>query len=352
MGTHFFMKLDWLEYDLQLKKPFGIAGNSRTFTPVVFVRLEKDGIAGYGEASLPPYLPETVQSVIAFLKQIDARRLEQATFDDAVEYLHSYPGNPSAKAALEIALADFHAKASGVPAYKLLHSGGTIPLNTFTIGLGELREIKEKLDDAESFRIIKVKLGSSRDKEIIREIRKHTDRPLCVDVNQGWPDREYALEMINWLYDQHVLLVEQPMMKEDISGHAWLSERSLIPVYADESFQNIKDLGKMKNAFSGINIKLMKCGGPVQASRIAEEARSSGLKILIGSMNESSCANLAAAHVADKADFTDLDGPFLISNNPFKDPVMQDGCIILSSLPGLGLEFTEAFRNFPKWQLS
>lgn len=341
------MKLSWTEYRLELKKPFGIAGNSRTFTPVVFVRVEHEGVSGYGEASLPPYLPETPETVINFLKHLD---LASQPFDANVirQYIHSFPANNAAKAAVEIALLDLFSRHASRPAFKYLCRPSITPFNTYTIGIGELSDIKEKVQDAPDFHIIKVKLGCENDKAIINEIRKHTSKPLCVDVNQGWRTKEDALSMIEWLAGQDVILVEQPLLKTDIAGHAWLKERSPLPIYADESFQDINDLEKISHAFSGINIKLMKCGGPWKAIEIIEKADEKQLKVLIGSMNESSCANMAAAHISGGVDYSDLDGPFLINNNPFVDPVMADGRIILADKPGLGLEFTEAFINFPE----
>jgi L-Ala-D/L-Glu epimerase len=348
------MKLTWLPYSLQLKKPFGIATSTRTSTPVVFVMLEDDSLYGIGEASLPPYLQETQESVINFLQSIDMSSMKGRDHSQILEQLHQKPGNNAAKAAFEIALLDLVSKRNNVPAFEFLGLKNSLPHNTYTIGIGPLEEIPEKLEDATQFERIKVKLGSDHDKEIINEIRKYTEKPLCIDANQGWTDKNTALEMIKWLSDQNTLLIEQPLAKADLAGHAWLSERSPLPIYADESLQGIEDLDKVRNCFSGINIKLMKCGGPWQAVQLISAAKRSGLHVLLGSMNESSCANIAAAHLSSEADLTDLDGPFLINNNPFTDPKMDNGRIILNSESGLGLEFSKGFANFPerfgRWQ--
>lgn len=340
------MELSCYEYDLQLRKAFGIAGNSRMSTPVVFVRLEEDGVAGYGEASLPPYLEETRESVIQFLRTLDLSRLGIPDAAKIRSLLHRKPGNYAAKAAVEIALLDLLSKQKAQPAFGYLGLSRETPLNTYTIGIGPLDQVKSKLTDAEVFHVIKVKLGASNDKQIIEEVRKHTSLPLCIDVNQGWSTKEHALDMCHWLAERNVLLIEQPLHKSDLEGHQWLKSRSPLPLYADESFQNISDLDAVIDSFHGINIKLMKCGGPWRALEIVHVVREAGLKILLGSMNESSCANMAAAHLSSLADFTDLDGPFLINNNPFKDPEMQLGRMVLTEKPGLGIEFRESFFNF------
>jgi L-alanine-DL-glutamate epimerase-like enolase superfamily enzyme len=183
-----------------------------------------------------------------------------------------------------------------------------------------------------------VKLGSENDKEIISTIRQHTDKPLFIDVNQGWSDKYFALDMISWLADQNVILIEQPLPKENIRDSNWLIERSPLPIIADEAVQVLGDLEKIKDLYSGVNIKLMKAGGIRQAYRMMKEAKDLHLKIMIGCMTETSCAITAASHLSPLADWVDLDGVALISNDLFTGMLIKSGVVTIPNLPGLGVE--------------
>ena len=328
-------------YTLQLKYPFGIAGNTRTTTPIVLTELEYDGVIGYGEASLPPYLGETQESVQLFLSQLSLNHFSPFEPKEILIYVNNLlPGNTAAKASVDIALHDLFGKLNTIPCYKMFGANPALmPKTSITIGIDTEEVIAKKVNETIGFDILKVKLGSADDKKIINAIRKVTNKALSVDVNQGWKDKHFALEMIHWLNEQNVLFVEQPMPKEMLNEISWLRERSPLPIIADESIQRLSDLDNIKNAYHGINIKLMKCAGMYEAKQLIDKARENNLKILIGCMNESSCANMAAAQLAPLADWVDLDGPFLINNNPFKDPEIRDGKIVLSELSGIGLEF-------------
>ena len=327
-------------YTLQLKYPFGIAGNTRTTTPIVLTEIEYDGVIGYGEASLPPYLGETQESVQLFLSQLSLNHFSPFEPKEILIYVNNLlSGNTAAKASVDIALHDLFGKLNNTPCYKMFGANPSLmPKTSITIGIDTEEVIAKKVNETAGFDILKVKLGSADDKKTINSIRKVTNKTLSVDVNQGWKDKHFALEMIHWLNEQNVLFVEQPMPKEMLNEISWLTERSPLPVIADESIQRLSDLDNIKNGYHGINIKLMKCTGMFEASRLIEKAREYKLKILIGCMNESSCANMAAAQLAPLADWVDLDGPFLINNNPFKDPEIRDGKIVLTKLPGIGLE--------------
>ncbi|HEX3384159.1 MAG TPA: enolase C-terminal domain-like protein, partial [Mucilaginibacter sp.] len=183
-----------------------------------------------------------------------------------------------------------------------------------------------------------VKLGRGSDQELINTIRSVTDLPLYVDANQGWTDREQSLDMTYWLKEQGVVLIEQPMAKTDPDGNAWLTERSPIPIIGDEAVQRFADVEKANGVYSGINVKLMKSAGMYEAHRMILNAKKRGLKVLIGCMSETSCATLAAAALAPQCDWADLDGPLLVSNNPYQMPEFKDGKWVLNSSPGLGLE--------------
>lgn len=336
------LKLTFHPFDLQLKHKFTISLNSRTFTPLMLVEFEHGGYVGYGEASMPPYLSETQTSATEFLSKINLNNFSDplSQQEDILNYVKGIaPGNPAAKAAIDIALHDLIGKIKNIPCWKMLGSDPQkMPLNSCTLGIDTPEVMRKKVLDADAFKVLKIKLGSEDDKLIINTIREITDKPLYVDANQGWKDVVFAEDMMHWLKEKGVVLVEQPMPKSDLESHARLKEKKILPTFADESFQNISDLPKIKEAFDGVNIKLMKCGGINAAAQIIRDARKEQMKILIGCMNESSCAIMAAAALAPQCDFVDLDGPFLVKNNPFADPIMKDGKIQLSNEPGLGIK--------------
>lgn len=345
------MKLSYAPYTLQFKHPFGLAYGSRTTTEVVYVRLESDGFIGYGEAALPPYLNETQTSVIAFLKEAAViLKNEQLPFSiaeviadiDAISL-----NNNAAKACIDIALHDLWGKSVNKPVYTLLGLDKPPAKNTsVTISIGQLNRIPEKLKELNEYHILKVKLGSKEDKQIIECIRAHTDKPIVVDVNQGWTDKQFALEMIEWLSNKNVLFVEQPLAKDKYDDMAWLTERSPIATIADESMLRFSDLSKIIGCFTGINLKLMKCTGIFEAHKIIIKAKKKGLKINIGCMSESSCGISAAAQLMQSADWVDLDGPLLIKNNPFAGVTFSEGKLHLSNLPGTGSVLVNEEINF------
>jgi L-alanine-DL-glutamate epimerase-like enolase superfamily enzyme len=225
------------------------------------------------------------------------------------------------------------------PCWQLLGSDpAKMPATSFTIGIDTPEVIIQKVKENPDCKIIKVKLGRDSDKELIKTIRSVTDLPLFVDANQGWTDPQQSLDLCHWLHEQGVLLIEQPMLKTDIDGNAWLTERSPIPIIGDEAVQRLPDVEKAKGVYHGINIKLMKSAGIYEAHRMIVKARELGLKLMIGCMSETSCATLAGIALAPQCDWADLDGPFLTSNNPYKMPEFRDGKWVLGDKAGLGLE--------------
>ena len=198
--------------------------------------------------------------------------------------------------------------------------------------------VREKTREcADRFNILKVKVGLDNDEEMIRTIREITDLPIAVDANQGWTDRQKALDEIFWLKEQGVVMVEQPMPKERLDDNAWITERSPLPIFADEAVQRLADIAPLKGAYTGINIKLMKCTGLREAWKMANYARAEGMRVMVGCMTETSCAVTAAAHLSPLADFADLDGNLLISNDRFRGMTVEAGRITLPDAPGLGL---------------
>ena len=335
------MKLSFYPYELQLKHTFTVSSYSRTTTPGVQVEIAYQGFTGYGEASMPPYLGQSVESVTAFLQQVDLEQFaDPFCLEDILTYVDSLsPGDTAAKAAVDIALHDLVGKMLGAPWYRIWgYDPAKAPSTTFTIGIDTPEVMKEKtLECAGQFNILKVKLGTDRDKEIIETIRSVTDLPIAVDVNQGWGDRFRALDMIYWLKEHGVVMVEQPLAISRYDDQAWLFERSPLPLFADESVQRLPDVPRMHGLFSGINIKLMKCTGLREAHRMVELARSLGMKVMLGCMTETSCAVSAAAQLSPAVDFADLDGNLLISNDLFRGVDVVDGRLALPDLPGIGL---------------
>ena len=336
------MKLSFFPYELQLRHTFTVASYSRTTTPDVQVRIEYDGFTGHGEASMPPYLGQSVESVCNFLQKVDLKQFSDPfQLEEILAYIDSLsPGDSAAKAAVDIALHDLVGQLLGQPWFRLWGlNPEKAPCTTFTIGIDTPDVVRAKTEEcAGQFKILKVKVGLENDKEMIDTIRSVTDLPLAVDANQGWKDRSKALDEIFWLKEHGVVMVEQPMPKERLEDNAWITEHSPLPIYADEAIQRLKDLPAIRGAYNGINIKLMKCTGMREAYRMAAWAQAEGMRVMVGCMTETSCAVTAAAHLSPLADFADLDGNLLISNDLFEGMIVKDGRITLPDRPGLGLK--------------
>lgn len=336
------MHLSFEPYELKLKHVFTVSSFSRSTTPDVQVRIDYDGYTGYGEASMPPYLGQTVESVCSFLKKVDLEQFpDPFCIDDILTYIDSLSdGDSAAKAAVDIALHDLVGKIIGAPWHRMLGlNPEKAPNTTYTIGIDTDEMVKLKTREvAGQFKILKVKLGTPRDREMIRAIREVSDLPIAVDVNQGWKNKKKALDEIFWLKEQGIVMVEQPMPKEMPDANAWLTERSPLPTFADEAIQRLKDIPAVKGAYTGINIKLMKCTGMREAWKMMNYARAEGMKVMIGCMTETSCAIAAAAQLSPAVDFADLDGNLLIANDIFRGTTIVDGKITLNQLPGIGIE--------------
>ena len=295
------MKMTFFPYELKLRHVFTVATYSRTTTPDVQVEIEYEGVTGYGEASMPPYLGETVESVMNFLGKVNLEQFSDPfQLDDILSYVDSLsPKDTAVKAAVDIALHDLVGKLLGAPWYKIW--------------------------------------GLNKDKEMIETIRSVTDLPIAIDANQGWADRQYALDMIHWLKEKGVVMIEQPMPKEKLEDIAWITQQSPLPIFADESLQRLGDVAALKGAFTGINIKLMKCTGMREAWKMVTLAHALGMRVMVGCMTETSCAISAASQFSPLVDFADLDGNLLISNDRFKGVEVVKGKITLNDLPGIGV---------------
>jgi len=335
------LHMKFFPYELKLAHVFTVASYSRTTTPDVQVELEWEGVTGYGEASMPPYLGQSVETVTNFLNKVDLSQFNDPfKMEDILSYVDSLSeGDGAAKCAIDIALHDLVGKLLGQPWYKLWGlDPAKAPSTTFTIGIDTPDVVKEKtLEAVGKFNILKVKVGLDTDVEMIETIRTVTDVPLAVDANQGWKDRSKALDEIFWLKEHGIVMVEQPMPKEQLDDIAWLTERSPLPIFADESIQRMKDIPSLVGAYNGINIKLMKCTGMREGWKMANMARALGMKVMVGCMTETSCAVSAAAQFSPYVDFADLDGNLLIANDRFDGVKVVNGKLTLPDRPGIGV---------------
>ena len=333
------MKLRFYPYTLELRHTFTLATSSRTTTPAMMVEVEKDGITGYGEASMPPYLGESQETAAAFLSKVDfSHNPDPFLLEDVLRQIDMLaPGNPAAKAAVDIALHDWIGKKMGYAWHQIwgLNPEKT-PVTSFTIGIDTKDVVRQKVKEADIYRVLKVKLGRDNDKEMIDTIREVTDKPIRVDINQGWTDREFALKMIEWLATRKIEFIEQPMPKERLEDMAWIRERSPLPIVGDESVQRLADVRKAYGVFDGINVKLMKCTGMREAYTMITLAKALGMKVMLGCMTETSCAISAAAQLSPMVDWADLDGAVLIKNDLFAGATIVDGKVTLTGKPGIG----------------
>jgi len=327
-------------YELELRHVFTIATSSRKTTPVMLTEIEYDGVTGYGEASMPPYLGESHETVHNFLSKVNLAQFNNPfLMEEILDYVEQIaPGNYAAKASVDIALHDLTGKMLKQPWFRIWGlNPEKAPFTSFTIGMDTPEVVRKKVEEASPYKILKVKLGMDNDKEMIETIRSVSKTPLCVDVNQGWKERKMALDMIYWLKDKGVVFIEQPMPKNMVDDIAWLTQNSPLPVIADESVQTFQDVKKVLGVYSGINIKLMKCGGMRSAFRMVNTARALNLKVMIGCMTETSCAVSAAAQLSPMVDWADLDGNLLISNDIYDGVTVEGGKLMLPERPGIGI---------------
>jgi len=336
------LNLSFEPYELKLRHSFNLARSQRTTTPGVQVRIEYDGLVGYGEASMPPYLGENVESVCNFLGRLDlAQFTDPFRIEDIHEYMESVaPDNRAAKASVDIALHDLTGKIMGQPWYKIWGlNPDRCPNTSYTISYdADPAEMRAKIEETAPFKVVKVKMGVGHDKETVEALRKYSDVAICVDANQGWTDKQHALDMCNWLAERNCLFVEQPMPKEMFAETAWLRERSPLPLIADEYLQRLPDVARAAEAYDGINIKLMKSTGLHEAHQMAILARAMGMKVMLGCMTETSCAVTAAAQLSPLVDWADLDGNLLIANDLFDGIKIVDGKVTIPDRPGIGVE--------------
>ncbi len=332
------MELKWATYRIHTVHPFGISRSTHTQYQIIFVYIIDGKHIGRGEAAPNLRYHESPEAVINCLES----QLTLCSHYDTVEKLledlmnHSC-GLRSLEAAFSMAALDWWTQKQKVPLYSFFHEKSFVNKTTsFTIALGNLNTLEEKLVEAESFPILKVKLGSQNDKQIINKIRNLTDKTIRIDANEGW-DLETAIDMTMWLADKNIELIEQPLKTDQIDETALLRSQSSIPIFADESVVTVEGIPKIAHAFDGINIKLMKCGSLIKVFEMINCAKKYDLKIMIGCMVESSVGITAAAHLSTIADYIDLDGNLLINNDPYRGVSQTKGVLQIPDVPGLGL---------------
>ncbi len=326
---------------LNLWHDWTITRGTAKYKENVFVYYEKDGITGIGEAGHMTAAGQNAEKTIRELKQLIPlyKKIHPFEFYDLPDKANQVvPGLAPAKAALDIALMDWIGKKLQIPLHRFygLNPGKEID-TSFSIGRDKPEIMKQKVKEAEPYHILKIKLTNDRDEEVIRIIRSATDKPIRVDINEGWKNKEEAIRKIDWMAKQGVEMIEQPMPVAMLKETKWLKERSPLPIVADEAVHTSDDIPKLAEAYDGINLKLMKSGGLIDGYKMAVIARAMGMDIMIGCMIESSVAISAAVQIQPLARWLDLDGNLLISNDPFKGAKFVDGHWEMPEENGIGV---------------
>jgi L-alanine-DL-glutamate epimerase-like enolase superfamily enzyme len=326
--------------DLTLTTPFRISRSVQTLAHNVLTRIDGDGVEGIGEAAPSGYYGERRESVFMALSDFAERiDLDLDLIEDIVNAMdRRLHANAAAKASVDMALYDLLGKRLGAPVYQLLGlNPDRTPLTSFTIGIDEPAAMARKAKEAaKTYRILKIKLGTDHDLEIVRAIREATDVTLRVDANAAWTPKQ-AIRVIHELEPYNIEFVEQPLHPADLDGIRFVRERVALPIIVDESCVTEEDIPRLVGAVDGINIKLMKCGGIHHALRMIHTARAHHLKVMLGCMIESSLAITAAAHLSPLVDYADLDGHLLISDDPWEGVSVEQGKLVLPERAGLGV---------------
>jgi len=335
---------DGLEVDvvrLHLKHTWTTTMSSSEYRDTIELRFTREGATGVGAgAPIVRYQENAadgkraLDGAASLVRAADPWRLE-GFLGDAFRKLE---GQYAARAALDIALHDWTGKRLGIPVYRLLGlDPAEAPLTTFSIGIDTPEVTRQKVREAAEFPVLKIKVGLDSDEATIDAVRSVTGKPLRVDANEGWKDKETAIRRLEWLAGKGVELVEQPMPAALVEEQAWLKARSPLPLFADESCLRATDIPKIAAAYHGVNVKLDKAGGLREALRMIHVARACGLQVLLGCMVSSSVSTTAAAQLSPLVDFADLDGHLLVSDDPWEGVRVQNGRLVLPDRPGLGL---------------
>lgn len=327
---------------LKLKHTWTTVMSSSDYRDTLHVRITRDGITGVGEgAPIVRYheSAESAQKAVLSVKDLLATA-DLRNYQKVIGAAHArIKGEWAAKAAIDIAVMDWASKKMGVPLYRLLGlDPNDTPVTTFSIGIDTPEITKKKVLEAEPYPVLKIKVGLDSDETTMAAVRSVTKKPLRLDANEGWKSKEEAVRKINWLQSQGAELIEQPMEAKYLDEALWMKDKVRIPIIADEACLHPSDIPKIAPAFHGINVKLDKCGGIMEATRMIQIARSLGLKVMLGCMVSSSVTITAAAHLSPLVDWADLDGNLLVANDPYRGVVVRNGKLILPDAPGLGVK--------------
>ena len=326
---------------LKLRHTWTTTMSSSEYRDVLYTSYSREGITGHGEGAPIVRYKEDAKSAEKAAASVRALLLSAPPLQFAKtmnEIFRRVPGEWASKAALDIALMDWVGQKLGVPLYSYFGlDAKDAPLTTFSIGIDTPEITKQKTREAEAYPVLKVKVGLATDEPTIEAVRSVTKKPLRVDANEGWKDKEEAVRKINWLETQGVEFIEQPMPAEMIEETRWVRSRVHIPVIADEACQHASDIPKLREAYDGVNVKLDKSGGMLEAYRMIQIAKAMGMKTMLGCMISSSVSVTAAAHLSPLVDYADLDGNLLIANDPFRGVRVEKGRLVLPNRPGLGL---------------
>jgi L-Ala-D/L-Glu epimerase / N-acetyl-D-glutamate racemase len=326
---------------LNLRHTWTTTMSSSEYRDVLYTTLSRDGISGHGEgAPIVRYkedakgaqqAADSIRDLLLAANPMQFAKMMQEVFQRV-------PDAWAGKAAVDIALMDWLGQKLGIPLYSYFGlDPNDTPLTTFSIGIDTPEITKQKTREAEPYPILKVKVGLSTDEPTIEAVRSVTNKPIRVDANEGWTDKEEAVRKINWLEKQGVEFVEQPLPADRIEDTRWIRSRVHIPIIADEACRHAADIPKLRDAYDGVNVKLDKAGGMLEAHRMIEVAKALGMKTMLGCMVSSSVSVTAAAHLSPLVDYADLDGNLLIANDPFRGVRVEKGKLILPHRPGLGL---------------
>lgn len=328
--------------DLKLHVPFTIARGTQLVADNVLVRLSDGALTGLGEAAPSEHYGELQQTVLALLHRVRSLLAESPALPISV--LHTRMDevarlNPAAKAAVDMALYDLHGQRLGAPVYELLGlDPAAAPQTSFTIGIDTPEVMARKAAEASAYPVLKIKVGTPHDRQNLEAIRaQRPDAVIRVDANEAWTPKE-AVQRIDELADYDLEFVEQPVPGHDLEGLGYVRDAVSLPVIADESCITPPDVPRVAPHVDGISIKLMKCGGIYPALQMIHVARAHNLRVMMGCMIESSVAITAAAHLSPLLDYADLDGNLLIDDDPYHGVGVEDGKLVLSPRPGLGLQ--------------
>jgi L-alanine-DL-glutamate epimerase-like enolase superfamily enzyme len=334
-------------YSLEFKHPFTISRGTKTHQPTLIVELEHNGIKGYGEAPAISYYHIPIERMIADLEE-KKTFIQQFALTEPQRYWHYLhhllPDNSFLVCALDIAAWDLFGKLRGLPLHSLWKLDPTRgPGTDYTIGIDTVDKMVEKMRE-KPWPIYKIKLGTPDDLAIMEALCRYPDAVFRVDANAGWTLEE-ALQKIPRLAALGVEFVEQPLAKDDWAGMKVLYRESPLPLIADESCVREEDVEACHGHFHGINIKLTKCSGITPARRMISKAKSLGMKVMVGSMNESTIGSAAIAHLVPELDFVDMDGPLLLKDDVGTGLVFVDGKVIIPDGPGLGVKYTGLYSR-------